>query len=263
MINYCYHTHTYRCGHAVGTEEQYIKEAIKHGFKVIGFSDHVFIPDFRQPGIRGNIEELDDYINTINELKEKYKDQVEIHLGFECEYSDCLIDHYKYLLKEKGIEYLILGQHLFLNEDKSYKWIFSYKENPDEGLARYVDALTKGMASGLFKYVAHPDLFVKIYKKVTPFVEQQMRKICEAAEKYDVPLEINLGGLRSPNYKHDGMLNYANETFFKIASEYNVKVIIGVDAHTPLDFDPEISDYKTAERFIKEYHLNHIQKLDL
>lgn len=38
------HTHTYRCGHATGTEEEYILRAIENRIKVMGFSDHRFYP---------------------------------------------------------------------------------------------------------------------------------------------------------------------------------------------------------------------------
>lgn len=30
-----YHTHTYRCGHAKGTEEEYVKAAIEGGLEVL------------------------------------------------------------------------------------------------------------------------------------------------------------------------------------------------------------------------------------
>ena len=32
-----YHTHTTRCGHAEGTEEEYILTALRCGYKVLGF----------------------------------------------------------------------------------------------------------------------------------------------------------------------------------------------------------------------------------
>ena len=35
-----YHTHTYRCGHAVGHESQYAEQAAEKGLKILGFSDH-------------------------------------------------------------------------------------------------------------------------------------------------------------------------------------------------------------------------------
>ena len=34
------HTHTVRCGHAVGTDEEYVLAAIAAGFTKLGFSDH-------------------------------------------------------------------------------------------------------------------------------------------------------------------------------------------------------------------------------
>ena len=33
-----FHSHTVRCQHAVGEEREYVEEAIKEGFEVIGFS---------------------------------------------------------------------------------------------------------------------------------------------------------------------------------------------------------------------------------
>ena len=40
MIQTNWHTHTSRCGHAVGTDEEYVQAAIQGGLKTLGFSDH-------------------------------------------------------------------------------------------------------------------------------------------------------------------------------------------------------------------------------
>ena len=39
-MNYNYHTHTTRCGHASGTEREYIERAVANGVRYMGFSDH-------------------------------------------------------------------------------------------------------------------------------------------------------------------------------------------------------------------------------
>ena len=39
-----YHAHTTRCGHAFGTEREYIEAAIECGIREFGFSDHAPIP---------------------------------------------------------------------------------------------------------------------------------------------------------------------------------------------------------------------------
>ena len=43
FIDYTYHSHTARCGHARGADEDYAKTAFEHGYKLYGFSDHEFI----------------------------------------------------------------------------------------------------------------------------------------------------------------------------------------------------------------------------
>ncbi len=260
MIDYCYHTHSYRCGHGTGTEEEYVLSAIKEGFKVIGFTEHVFLPGFEQPGMRGSFNELDDYIDTVNKLKEKYRDQIEIHLGFECEYAKVFEDYYRSLLKEKGVEYLILGQHLFFDDNKNHIWLFKYGE-PDETLTRYVDEIIKGIKTGLFTYLAHPDLFIRKYKEINSHFEKEVRRLCEACVEYDIPVEINLGGIRSKPFINPEVINYASEEFFKIAGEYPLKVVVGVDAHNPNDFKDGISDYDFAEYLIDKYKLNHLTRI--
>ena len=46
-----YHTHTYRCGHAIGTMNQYIEAAIAKGIEEIGLSDHLYL--YYEPWLRG------------------------------------------------------------------------------------------------------------------------------------------------------------------------------------------------------------------
>jgi len=43
-MQYNYHTHTPRCRHARGTEEDYVRHAIAGGYQVLGFSDHTPMP---------------------------------------------------------------------------------------------------------------------------------------------------------------------------------------------------------------------------
>ena len=82
-----YHTHTTRCMHATGSDEDYVRSAIKGGFQVLGFSDHTpwkyrthYVADMRMLP-----EELPDYVNSIQVLREKYHEQIDIKIGLECE----------------------------------------------------------------------------------------------------------------------------------------------------------------------------------
>jgi histidinol phosphatase-like PHP family hydrolase len=60
-----YHTHTYRCKHAVGDDETYVLSAIAAGMQVIGFADHCpwpFKSGYRSD-IRMEVSMLDDYVS--------------------------------------------------------------------------------------------------------------------------------------------------------------------------------------------------------
>ena len=117
-MNYNYHTHTFRCGHASGTEEEYIQRAIEGGIKHMGFSDHVpfIFPDGYDSGFRIPADQVSDYFTTISALRDKYKDQIEIHIGFEMEYYPEYFEQMLQNARDYGAEYLILGQHFIYNE---------------------------------------------------------------------------------------------------------------------------------------------------
>ena len=252
--NFNLHTHTSRCEHAVGLDEDYVKSAIKAGFKTLGFSDHAFFPNIVHKGMRGDYKELDNYISSINDLKKKYKDQIDIKLGFETEYQENFYSFYRFLIKEKGFDFLILGQHVTYNAQGDP--IYYFKNNDDiDGIKRYKDDLIKGMKTGLFLYVCHPDLFMCNITKITPEIEEVCREICKASVEYNLPLEINLGELRREE-KTKNSLNhhYPDPFFWKIASEYGVSCIIGIDAHSPNDL--ENNNYlQIAFNLIKENNL--------
>lgn len=42
-----YHTHTYRCGHGFGSEEDMVLNTIKTGVNELGFSEHVPLLHYR------------------------------------------------------------------------------------------------------------------------------------------------------------------------------------------------------------------------
>ena len=260
-----YHTHTYRCGHAVGEDEEYILAAISKGIKILGFSDHISFPGYSFKGTRPDRIELFDYTNSILNLKEKYKDQIEIHIGFEAEYIKEFVDDYRLLLKEGGIEYLILGQHCQIFDGKQ-AWYNSHHHS-EEYLTKYIDDVIEGIKTGLFSYIAHPDHFMNGYRVWDEFAIKETHRLLKVVERYQIPLEINLAGIRFAEHKHrknkDGrpIENlYPFLPFWKLVSQYNIKGIIGVDAHSPNDFLDGVE--LEAIAFAKQLNIPLIEHLD-
>lgn len=251
-MDYNFHTHTHRCRHASGREEDYVKRAIECGIKRMGFSDHIpfIFPDGFESPFRIPMNEVDDYFKTVKELREKYKNQIEIFMGFEMEYYP---EHFHNMLsfaKASCAEYLILGQHFMYNEHPSGYPCQAFCTTKEE-IEHYTDCIVSGMKSGVFTYVAHPDILnfllegdnVNIYCK-------KMGEICRVAKETDTPLEINFLGIREKR-------RYPNETFWEIAGEIGAPVTFGFDAHSVSSaYDGE--SLKIAEELVKKYKLNYI-----
>lgn len=222
---YNFHTHTFRCGHAIGTEEEYVINAIKCGIKKMGFADHfpLKFEDGSQNPARVKVEEVHLYRDEVFRLKEKYKNDIEIFLGFEMEYYSELFDEMLKNAKSYGAEYLILGQHFYMPENKGGSHVYSSQN--EEGLKKYVDSVIEAIKKDVFTYVAHPDMInfsgdMDVYKR-------EMKRLCIGAKETDTPLEINFLGIRDKRI-------YPNENFWRIAGEIGVKAVFGLDAHDPL-----------------------------
>lgn len=232
-----YHTHTYRCGHAYGKDADYINAAIDVGLTHLGFSDHIILKNHTQKGIRGDYILFDDYVESINNLKQLYKDKINIKLGFEAEYFSIYEDYYRDLLDKGIIDYLILGQHCYINEKTDEIVFYNSSHHSVETINKYKDDLINGMRSGLYSYVAHPDHYMSGYGKWDEHAINVAHEICKAAVKYNLPLEINLAGVR--HFRNRGGVipsGYPYDPFWEIVKLYPIKVVIGLDCHHPDEF---------------------------
>lgn len=219
-----YHSHTTRCGHASGTEREYVEKAIECGFKIWGFSDHTPYPfnDGYKSGIRMDVDELDDYVTTVLDLKKEYEKDIEIHLGLEVEYYPAYFQNLLDLVKDYPVEYFLLAQHFIGNEPADI-----YSGRATEDLARvksYVDQVIEALNTGKFLYVAHPDL-IRYTGTDIPAYENEIRRLCLHAKALDIPVEVNFLGLYESRH-------YPRKEFWKVAGEVGCKGIFGLDAHS-------------------------------
>lgn len=231
-MKYNYHTHTVRCLHACGEDEQYVLAAIEAGFDEIGFADHSPWPyDNFVSGIRMLTDELSGYCNSIKALKEKYKDKISIKLGLECEYFPKYMPWLKEKIDEHGIDFVILGHHFSVDEP-----ISKYNGNlttPEE-LYDFRDNIIEAIDTGLFAYIAHPDIFMRGYPVFDEHCRIISKEIIEKAKETGTPLEYNLLGLS--HSKNDGKQGYPYPDFWKMVSEIKPPVTMGIDAHSPDSF---------------------------
>lgn len=281
-----YHTHTYRCGHAIGKEEEYVKSAIRIGIKEIGFSDHIPLPHYRfhlfqsllsirsfkdvnslvrafiknGPSMRMSYKTMNEHLNEIKRLKEEYK-EIAIYQGFEAEYLEEYLNYYKKILQENTIDYLILGHHF--NKHCIHSCYYGKEKLSKKELYKYCNDVEKAIESNLFSYIAHPDLFMIGYTSYDQDAIVVAKRICNKAKEHDIPLEINGGGMQRglKDYNGEMLYQYPNERFWKIAAEVGNKVVIGIDAHKPDDFNDVL--YDQLKNFAKELNLNLVDHFEL
>ena len=225
-----FHTHTFRCKHALGEDEQYVKAALTAGFDVLGFADHApwhyatdYVSHCRMPA-----DMWPEYKRSVLDLKDRYAGQIEIRLGLECEYTKRYFDQLL-RLRDDGCEYFILASH-FLDSEEYAGYVGNTCVSDDE-IRRYADQTAEGIATGLYCYIAHPDLYMMPRPEFDKVCMEAADVICQAAKEAGMPLEFNLLGLgdemrgRSRGYPH--------RDFWQYIRKWDNDVIIGVDAHEP------------------------------
>ena len=246
---YNYHTHTTRCRHAYDTDEEYIQSAIKHGIKYLGFSDHApfIFPDGFESTHRVEVSKIDDYFFSLQSLRKKYKDQIDIKIGFEMDYYPAYFPAMFDIALESGAEYLILGQHYLYNEYPNGV-PSSLKTDNVEILREYVNCVVGGIKTGVFTYVCHPDM-VKFVGDEEVYCKE-MEKICRVAKEYETPLEINFLGVR------EGRI-YPRDLFWQICGQVGAPVTFGMDAHSK-EAVCDSESLKVASALVKKYGLKYI-----
>lgn len=226
------HTHTTRCGHAKGTDEEYVLKAIEAGYDVIGFSDHApyIFPGKYKSGMRMQLNQTQDYVDSIRALAEKYKDKIDIKLGFELEWYPALIEKELEYLKSFNYDYLILGQHHTDNENDPWSQYVGSDHDEIVLFDKYISQLLVGAKSGEFTYVCHPDVF-KFVGDEKVYI-QKMTYMLKELKKLEIPLEYNFYGYYTNRH-------YPNDVFWKLVCEIGNPVVVGLDAHFPYVYGDE------------------------
>ena len=236
-----YHTHTTRCNHATGSDRDYVLSAIQSGVQILGFSDHA--PYIYEEGfvsrMRMTMEQMGEYTESIHALKKEYAADIEIYCGLEMEYFPKRFEKTIAEIRKHPIDYLLLAQHFFDDEVGDINVGTPWAD--EEHLELYVNRILEGLATDLFLYVAHPDIIH--FTGSAESYERQMQRLLVEFKKRNIPVEINISGLRYTD-------RYPNPKFVEMAKQYGNEFIIGADAHFP-DCFFDIETYRRAELLIK------------
>lgn len=261
MFKSNYHTHTYRCGHAEGKDEDYVLEAIGQGINILGFSDHVMLPGYSEPNIRGDYALCPDYFASIGQLKSKYADRIKLKLGFEAEGFSYYFPYFNEMLQSGVIDYLILGNHMMMNDKKQI--IARFGQASSGAIFAYRDTAIAALKTNCFSIFAHPDYFMSGLPVFDRDVMKVSRAIIETAVALDIPLEVNVAGIRNGKRQIGERRRYLypNPEFFRLAKKMGARFVLGIDAHAPSQLSDDDAN-SLAVRFCRELDLPILERVE-
>lgn len=243
MIDLHVHT-TYSDGK--NTPEEVVLSAIEKGIKTLGFSDHSYVSVDAECCMPTN--KVGDYIKEISQLKEKYRDKIDILCGLEQ-------DYYSEILPYK-FDYMIGSVHLVKKDGELYSVDHSVGMLK-EIVRKYFEGDYYAFAESYFKTVGdvlektnadiigHFDLVSKFCEVENLFDQDHPRyvgawkKAVDRLLKYDKPFEINTGaisrGYRTTPYPSTPIYNYIKEN--------GGRFILSSDSHSAKTLAFKFSEY--------------------
>ena len=252
-----FHTHTVLCD-GKSTPEEVVLSALEKGFSSIGFSGHA-PTDFDDSYCLKNVDE---YIATIQKLKEQYKKDIEIYVGIE-------EDAYQQIDRSK-FDYLLGSSHylkangiyhqLDCGVEKLQKCLDAFGGDPLRLAEAYYQQFTSYIKERKPDIVGHFDLITKYEESQTNWFlnHADYHKIAEKymkiATENDVIFEVNTGGIartiRTTPYPYENLLH--------LIKKADAKIILNSDSHHKDTIDCWFGE---ARKYLKEIGFQYLYTL--
>ena len=270
-----WHTHNSFCRHAVGSVEDYIKKAIELNLNLIGLSDHFpyeflvySFPAIKEVPFKEyamTLDEVDIYLNTLEQLKVSYKEQIEIRSGFEIEFIENQVKYLNSYLQKyvNRLDYIIGSVHfirenegLFAFDDSNFLTKYNDYKSIDVIFLKYYKTLQTMIETPEFRFdiLGHFDLPKKFNKKAEnkDLVMNEVLKALDLIKKKDATIELNTSGFRRPIKEQYPSLEILDEIY-----NLDISIILGSDAHHP---DEIAFNFQTALRILKKIGFNKLAR---
>ena len=225
-----YHTHTPLCRHAEGWPVDLARVAVERGLGELGFADHSPMPEPFDDW-RMLIGELPRYVDAVAEARAQFP-QLNIKLGLECDY---LPGHERWIEQLAGMadwDFFIGSVHYLTGgwEVDHPKYIGRHEGQAAEIWENYWALYERCIRSGLFDFVAHPDLPKKFGIRPPGDLRRYYEPTIAALAECGVPFEINTAGWRKQCAEQ-----YPARQFLELAHAADVPLLINSDAHDPAE----------------------------
>lgn len=155
------HFHSHFSFDSKSNPESIVKFALKHCLRTITFTDHLdYDANLNHDDFDFNIEE---YFKTLENLKKKYKNEIEILIGAEFGIQPQLIEKYKKVARDYPWDFILMSIHTVDQRDLAVDG-FIEAFPPLEGLKRYYAMMSEMLDEYQdFDSLAHIDYIDRYY----------------------------------------------------------------------------------------------------
>lgn len=273
-----WHTHNSLCKHAIGSIEDYVRKAIELDLDVIGISDHFpyeylvsKIPSLDQiPYERYamTLNDVDGYISKLEQLREKYQNQIKLRFAFEIDYfkkQDQVLNQYlkNYIGK---LDYIYGSVHVLFGKAGIFafddgRFLNKYEEYGvnDEVYLEFYTTLQDMIKSPNFDFdiVTHFDLPKKFDKRVEnkKLIMEKVIETLELIKMRNLTVEINTSGLRKEVKEQ-----YPSEEIIREMYDLDLPILLGSDAHQPKEIAYKFKETTNLLKNIGYNQLAHFEK---
>ena len=224
-----------------------------NGCNIIGIAEHGPRLNHRVPFRSLYFADFDHYFNTIEEIRLEFQGHCDILTGFELDYHPDMVEHYREVLPQLPLDFVIGAVHSI--ED----WIVdnpvslknsSFKDADAYELYHiYFNAVREAAETGLFNFIAHPDMVKKALPhagmKKPDNLSKLYRETADILKACDTGIEVNTRGL----ILSDVGEFYPDFEFLSACAQAEVPVTIGSDSH---DSNRVGESFEEAVDFIRQ-----------
>ena len=265
MIKQNLHTHSTYCD-GKNTLEEMVNAAINKGFSSLGFSSHCFSNlSYDECGIKSQAL-YEEYLATIDTLKEKYKNEITIYKGIELESrtKDSLFPQ-----PDSRIDYSIGSIHYFYKGNLCYEVDYKLEVLLEAKEAfggfrplfeSYYEEVISFANSSCYDITGHLDLVTKFSEKMNFDFEKYSwyRDIAlfaaESVVKSGKIIEVNTGAI-SRGYR---TTPYPAPFILKRLKELDAPLTVSTDSHGINSIDTK---YDETVSMLSSYGFDHLYYL--
>lgn len=242
-----YHTHHERCGHAVGRLEEYVQRGIELGLQQIGLSDHMplihvdpkeYLPEMAMP-----MDELPRYVEECLQLKEKYKEQIDVRMGLEGDYIEGWEEQIERIVSAYPWDYVIGSVHFLGTWDVTdFRQVEQWKGQDVLAVyERYYQAVRQAAETGFYDITGHMDVIKRFGHEPDSSMDAEVRELensaLEAIKQAKIAMELNASGLSKPCKEM-----FPSRRILEQALKLGIPVTLGSDAHDPMKLAENLAE---------------------